>query len=231
MDNSNYYIINKNRMVKSTRALIKSMENVLIKYYDKEFSNNVIENVNMLFEELLPSLPYIGGMDNLLTKQIVNTAPDLALYKVLKSKKIETVQIGKIIYEANIEYWNSYPKIVGPLFRIYLRSKLYLNTLKSSAEQSQQRKYAGDFVFSAVDGEKGNFDYGIDYHECGICKYFHEHDADEIMPYVCLSDFASSDAFKTGLLRTTTIAEGNEKCDFRFKIGKRIERDLSDYFK
>ncbi len=231
MQYEDYYVVNKNRMVKSIRGSLKSLRKILNKYYDTAFASEVIEKVSCIFEELLPKLPYIGGMDNLLTKQIVNTAPYLALYKVLKSKNIEITQIGKIIYDSSVEYWNSYPKLIRIFIRKYLKSRGYLKVLKSSAIKSFERKYSGDFVFSSVDTDKEHFDYGIDYFECGICKYFHEHDADEIMPYICLCDFASSDALKTGLSRTKTIAEGNDKCDFRFKIGQKVDRDLSVYFK
>jgi hypothetical protein len=36
---------------------------------------------------------------------------------------------------------------------------------------------------------------------------------------MCLADFPMSEAFGSGLVRTTTIAEGFNRCDFRFKRG------------
>ena len=41
----------------------------------------------------------------------------------------------------------------------------------------------------------------------------------EILPYVCLADIALSDAFGWGLIRTQSIGDGCEFCDFRFKKG------------
>ena len=37
---------------------------------------------------------------------------------------------------------------------------------------------------------------------------------------MCLSDYVVSKAFNRGLVRYKTIAEGAEKCDFRFKKGR-----------
>jgi hypothetical protein len=37
---------------------------------------------------------------------------------------------------------------------------------------------------------------------------------------MCLTDFAVSKALGMGLIRTTTIAEGGVKCDFRYKRGR-----------
>ncbi len=32
------------------------------------------------------------------------------------------------------------------------------------------------------------FDYGLDVTECGIVRFYHAQDADELAPYMCLSD-------------------------------------------
>ncbi len=38
-------------------------------------------------------------------------------------------------------------------------------------------------------------------------------------PYICLSDVALSEALDWGLVRTGTLADGCERCDFRFSPG------------
>ena len=41
---------------------------------------------------------------------------------------------------------------------------------------------------------------------------------------MCLADYPISEALGTGLIRKTTIAEGAERCDFRFKRGRETRR-------
>ncbi len=41
-----------------------------------------------------------------------------------------------------------------------------------------------------------------------------------IVPYICVLDFPISKAFDRGLIRTMTIAEGADICDFRYKKGR-----------
>jgi len=53
-----------------------------------------------------------------------------------------------------------------------------------------------------------------------VVKFFHCQGADELVPYMCRLDYAMSKAMGMGLVRTTTLAEGGEKCDFRFKRGR-----------
>lgn len=56
--------------------------------------------------------------------------------------------------------------------------------------------------------------------QSGICKFHHAQGADELAPYLCLSDHVVSEAFDRGLVRYKTLAEGADVCDFRYKNGR-----------
>jgi hypothetical protein len=75
-------------------------------------------------------------------------------------------------------------------------------------------------VFEYVEGDGTTFDWGRDYVECGIVKFLHSQEADELTPYLCQTDYALFDALGIKLKRTMTLATGCEKCDFRFKKGE-----------
>ena len=58
--------------------------------------------------------------------------------------------------------------------------------------------------------------------ECGILKFFRAQGAEEIVPYICVSmDGIFSQALNRGLVRTMTLAEGYDRCDFRYKMGRK----------
>jgi hypothetical protein len=98
-------------------------------------------------------------------------------------------------------------------------SRLYLRRLRKRALESHQRKYPDDYVYDFVEGDGKSFDYGVDYLECASCKFLAKQGAPELAPYLCPADILYSEALGWGLLRTMTLAEGAEKCDFRFKKG------------
>jgi hypothetical protein len=95
-----------------------------------------------------------------------------------------------------------------------------VSRLKEAAEKTQERRYPGDWVATFVEGDGEQFDYGLDVVECGICKFYRTQNAEELTPYMCLSDYILSDAFARGLVRYKTLAEGDDVCDFRFKKGR-----------
>jgi hypothetical protein len=50
-------------------------------------------------------------------------------------------------------------------------SRRYKRRLQKRAAESQERRYAEDYVFAFVDGDGETFDYGVDYIECATCKF------------------------------------------------------------
>ena len=58
--------------------------------------------------------------------------------------------------------------------------------------------------------------------ECSSCKLLKAQDAMELAPFVCAIDKVTSELLGWGLTRTMTLAEGFEKCDFRFKKGTMV---------
>jgi hypothetical protein len=98
-------------------------------------------------------------------------------------------------------------------------SPLFLRRVRKRAAESQQRQYPGGYVFTCIEGDSRDFDWGIDYTECSSCKLLKAQDAMDLAPYVCAVDKVSSELLGWGLTRTMTLAEGFDKCDFRFKKG------------
>ncbi|MFC1821572.1 L-2-amino-thiazoline-4-carboxylic acid hydrolase, partial [Thermodesulfobacteriota bacterium] len=126
-----------------------------------------------------------------------------------------------IIYDMT-EALVDYPGFILQLIGRMKYGKGYEKKMKAWAPESQKRQYAGDWVATFMEGDGKAFDYGLDMTECGILKFFQAQGATEIVPYICVSmDGIFSRAFHRGLVRTMTLAEGYDKCDFRYKRGRK----------
>lgn len=97
----------------------------------------------------------------------------------------------------------------------YLDEKKLPGRLKWAAE-SKEKKYENDWVLDVLPGGDG-FDLGYDYLECGACKLCRDEGCYELAQYLCRLDFVLADMMGMELRRTTTIAEGGERCDFRYR--------------
>ena len=88
---------------------------------------------------------------------------------------------------------------------------------------SKKRLYPGDWVYEFLEGNGKDFDSGTDMLECGVLKFYQEHDMVDFVPYLCAIGVPMSEVGKQGLHRTKTLAEGGDKCDFRFKGGRKTK--------
>jgi hypothetical protein len=200
---------------------------VLASRYGEEDAQHIIQQMRREVELLIPQLPYIGGKKNRLTESLTGTSASLALFKVLRKRGETTARIGSVHHHIVEKYMSSLPRWRFRLMRAILSTGLGLAIIKRSIKRAaarwQERRYANDFVFRYVEGDGRAYDFGIDYEECAVVKFFRRQGADEFTPYVCLYDYSHSRLAGTGLVRTMTLAEGAETCDFRFRIGREPE--------
>ena len=190
----------------------------MISQCGEAFAATMVGETRQEYSKLIPEIPYIGR-NRILVRFIIGTAQSLAIYRALASHGKTLEEAGKLYYLICQALLNSYPGIVHWLIGRMSFSRFFLRALKKEALESQKRLYPGGYVFSFVDGDGREFDYGVDYSECGGCKFLSQQGASEFAPYVCTADIIYSELFGWGLTRTKTIAEGFEKCDFRFKKG------------
>ena len=190
---------------------------VLRTHYGREEMVVLLKETRQEMDNLIPQLPDTGGWRNPHTLFIIASAFFLAFYRALKVRGRSTDEVGALIDEAVRKMYNSRRYALIRLFRPIQR-KLFGNQAgRQLASASQKRRYSNDFVCVFVDGDGKSFDYGFDYLECGICKFFHAQKVDEFAQYMCRLDFPFAEAMGFKLIRSSTIAEGGIKCDFRYR--------------
>jgi hypothetical protein len=212
-----YYLERTEQFLKEFDTYWPSFAAALAKRYPADAIQAIQAETRQAYAGLIPQLPYIGGEANMLTSNLVQSAWGLALYRTLQQRGDSAKEVGRLLYRAVENMMQAaVSDAATPEAPEVLRAWL-LNSLKAAAQQSQKRRYPGDWVFTVVEGNGQNFDYGIDYTECGVCKFFQAQHAAELTPYMCLLDFPMSEAMGDGLVRTMTLANGDPKCDFRYK--------------
>jgi hypothetical protein len=196
-----------------------STEKVLGTRFGQNQAEMLTQDIRWEYEGLHPEVPYIGGEENMFTEWLTYGVYYLAVYHVLKSLGQTVEQTGRIIYET-YEVMADRPQWLIRLVGSLKYGEGYVERLRAAATVSQERHYLGNWVCTFVEGDGKAFAYGLDITECGICKFYHAQGADELAPYMCLSDCVVSRAFGRGLVRYKTIAEGAEVCDFRYMQGR-----------
>jgi hypothetical protein len=212
----NYYTGQKKRLLKNHDKLIDLGMDTLNTRYDGA-GEQIAAETRREFEQLIPQIPYIGGKQNRLTDTIEQMTSLLALYRVLKARGVPVEEIGALVQQMATAHIESFPGLARRMIgRLYMSQFWRKNTRKRALEL-QKRQYEGNFVYEVVEGNGDDFEWGVNYLECGVVKFFHQQAADEFTPYMCLIDNLMFPAMGVELVRQGTIANGCTHCDFRFK--------------
>ncbi len=141
----------------------------------------------------------------------------LALYRVLKERGRPVEEIGELLYRMGEAWVEQFPMVMRRVIGRFYLSRFQRRRSERNAKRSQEREYAADFVTEVIDGEGQDFEWGLNYLECGVVKYFAQQNAEELSPYMCQIDYLLFPAIGINLVRSGTIAQGCTHCDFRFK--------------
>lgn len=172
-----------------------------------KFDKNMVIKVNQEYREIIHKAKDIGK--SRLMSAYCMGAYFIALNRCTGLSAEENYELYKDgLYENRL-----FHKVMGTADQ-YLDEKKLPGRMKWS-EESHKCIYENDWVVDVLPAT-ADYELGYDYLECGICKLCKDEGFSELAKYLCRMDFVLADIMGMKLERTMTIAEGFEKCDFRY---------------
>ena len=213
-----FYTNQTTKLLRNFDRMIRKVKGPITDRYGNERSAEMVALVREEYRRLIPALPYVGG-EQPFTQFVISSGWFLAFFRVMQANREQVRDTGELAYMLSQTYLERVPGFAGRLLGYMSFSPGYLTKLRRRAEESQKHLYPRGYVYSYVEGDGVNFDYGVDYHQCTTWTLFQEQGAAKLTPYLCACDYLYSERLGWGLTRTTTLGEGGEVCDFRFKRG------------
>ena len=173
------------------------------------------------FELVLAQMPYVGGSANRMSDFFMRLLGFMAISRVLRRHGVALPVIGDIeretykaqlLAEPEAERLASGRQFMSPQNRALMREQATI-----SKTEGHRNAFPGDFAYDFVEpGQGDDFEFGINYTECGFCKFAARHGDKDILTNICGLDFVAYAARGIRLERTQTLAGGASHCDFRF---------------
>ncbi|MRS04424.1 hypothetical protein EG832_14590 [bacterium] len=224
------YISRTQKLLKTFDRSTARSQHVLISRYGNEQMHLLIRECRDEYEALIPQIPFIGHKNPFLIF-LIPASRYLAVYRALRKKGLALEEAAQLIYLMNEAEWKALPLILRRITSYLWFSPLFIRRVKKRAKESQAREHKGGYVLTFIEGDGQTFDYGLDYTDCAACKFLHQQGAPELAPLMCSFDKTASDTLGWGLTRTTTLADGFQKCDFRFKKGGKTNITVAAFIK
>ena len=220
-----YYNSRQGKLLKDFDRTLALIKDSLVKRYGEEFAKIIQSNVRQEYEKLIPEIPYIKGLrGKIFNNFLLITAQELATYKAMKQQGKPATEAWELCHQALRFRVAQIPRWKRWLLRNLMFSSLMKKIVARRAKK-QQKVRSGDFEVEYLTGRGDDFDLGVNYLKCGNYNFAMEHGGEEFAPFICMSDIALSDALGWGLMRTQTLADGCDYCDFRFKKGAATQID------
>ncbi len=221
----NYYQLNGEKFMVSFEKTLTAAMAYLTAKYDNATAREICKTARNEFKQLLPGLTDIGGDRHPGTKWMLLAGHWVAFMRPMREKGYSVESAARMLYDLYQEDLNMIPKKEMIARGQYMFTEKYITAMKNWSDRSKEQCI--DWVADFIPGDGNSFDFGIDYHYCPCLAYFSSKDAKEIAPYFCLVDFPEHRLMGTGLMRTQTLAQGNDVCDFRYKKGRQVTQDWS----
>jgi hypothetical protein len=218
-----HYASRKSKLLKDFDITAHIMRDYLVQLYGQEFADTLTREARVEYENLIPQVPYIRGLRaRALNTFLLITAQEVAVYKTMKKHGKGPREAWEICHEAIRRRMKRFSSIRRWLLKRLMHSSFLKRRVKRRMEQQEQLRFGG-FEVRYILGDGREFDWGVDYVACGNYDFVIAQGVEEFAPYVCMSDIALGDALGWGLIRTQTIADGCDSCDFRFKKGRKTK--------
>jgi hypothetical protein len=179
--------------------------------------DGITQEVMDEFEIVLTQMPYVGGAASRMSDFFMRLIGFMAISRVLRRHGVPLPVIGEIERETYKAQLLSLPEAERLAAGRQFMSPENQALLREQAAKSLRGEFPEDFVYDFVEpGPGDNFEFGINYTACGICKFAARHGDKEILPNICGLDFNAYATQGIHLERTQTLAGGASHCNFRF---------------
>ena len=199
----------------------KHFNRILTKRFP-ELHDSILLDADKRYFQISKDTNFSKNSSNPLDKRLNLMAYFLATIQSLQEKKVDFHRIENVCIEIATEYVRPKNELQKWLKKIppkLINTKLSSLFLKMMDKKISKKGHQDGFLAKVITDKQDTygFGYGIDILECGICKLFNKHKAEEFTSILCNVDKITSSLAGLELVRKGTIANGADKCDFRFK--------------
>lgn len=219
-DFSGFYHENLDRFMTDFNKIKLAVADYISKQSSSEAANDIGNEAELNFKNILPELPFVGGDAHPGTRFIVTAGQWIAVYKSMAKRGYKALEVGRMMYSIYEDQLKDSPPDELEKQKALTFNDEYINILIQWADSTSP--YECDWKVDFIEGDGIDFDYGLDYRACPCFEFFKAQNAKHLAPFFCLLDFPEARQLNSGFFRTKTIAQGDDICNFRFKRGKEV---------
>ncbi len=193
----------------------------LVRYYGSDTAEQIESQTLDEYKQLLPKTPKFRGKFSIYNTLICKNVLFVAFYKAMKKYGKEIQETIRISYEIEEEKHNAIPAALRWVVRKIVFSRLFLFYINRYS--AKVGEHTEGWIIKYKKGDDNFSNWYFECHECGMIKYFHAHDVEELVPYCNFLDYIQSYVFGMGMRNPQNIGQGDSICCEYMKKGRFTE--------
>lgn len=117
-----YYLQRREKLLAEHRNMAAVGREIVRARYGEGFADTLLGESLSEFKKLIPELLYIGGKQNLLTTNLIQSASALALYRVMQRHGKTVEETGELLYRITEAWTGRSPRSLRHLIGCYFMS-------------------------------------------------------------------------------------------------------------
>ena len=214
-----YYSSKKNRLMKLFDLTFRPIKKKLKHHYGDQYAENIVAKTRQNYAEIIPQMPYVGGMKNYYTPIIVVNGWIVAMFRAMNETGNTAADVIRIWAEVADDLFSKIPGWIARLGGRILLSNPVVKAFKNQTIASQERRFPEDWVYELLEGDGEKFDLGFEFSECAVIKFYQAMNTMELAPYCNFGDVTYSHYMGIGLDTSEAIGMGCDHCRMLFKKG------------
>lgn len=190
------------------------LQSYCIRHHLVDDIRSVLKDVNTEYRAMVERTPGIGGKQNSLEAMLIGACYFFSMAKAVPNMTPELLDdiIDSGLHSSLMIHAHSHAKKKGTLF-----SQKQLKARIREAERSQMSTYEMDWKYTY---HGNSHEFYCTYTQCGLCRLAKREQLEAYLPCMCKMDFENYALQGGKLIRTKTLANGDEYCDFHvIKMG------------
>ena len=176
-----FYDKRKPNLMERFERFLMIIKSHLTPIYSDLKTEDLIAQMRKDYEILYSKLTYLGTRKSSLLFLLIDSTSLLAVMRALEKEGMSLNEIGKLCfdyYETIAKIWRSSQdsgktNITSLLLsKDYIFQEEFIMGQKIYSKESQAKKYPEGYVYEHVEGDGETFDYGVNYLECAVYKFF-----------------------------------------------------------
>ena len=216
-----YFIRKEKKLIKKFNKLCINVEKKIAVSYDENFACKIVSQAKNEFENIIPGIPYFGGIINPFNEIIIIAAQMAAVHRAMKQNGKSAEETVLIFYDLVDDLFKKMPKPFLWFGQKFVFSLVFIKMMQKISKRMSAMNDPNGFDFHYYRDNGKENDWHFTAKRCGVVNFFRQEGCEDLAPYCNFVDAIQGKALNMGVHCKACLGAGDATCEEYMKQGRK----------